>query len=996
MAIKAKEQAIIDLVINGQQAQSSLRELSGAYNALLANVSALRRADNPALYEQQVAALNRVRAAREAERQSVLGQTEANKGFFADFKKGFSEIEELAGKITAGTLIYKGVSGIIEGIRGLFEGTQEAYDEAQRSQTQLQAALKSTGGVAGETQKQLKEYQETLMNQTGVDDAVIAKGEELLLTFTNVRGKIYEQALPAIVDMTAALNGGKVSMEGIQATTIQVGKALNDPITGMTALKKVGVTLDDQQKEQIKTLYKSNDVMGAQTIILKELNKEFGGTAKAISDTDVGKLQRFDTAIRILKEGIGEFIIDGKAIFADFFTPLIERLNGSTTAAKQLADEFYKQKDAVSGLEKNTQPLINRYDELKEKGSLNKVEQIELNSIINTLASTIPTAVTQWDKYGNALGINTDKARDFIKMQQAMLKIKNKDAIDESQSTIDALEAKAGRIQGILSYGKKTIIGGRNGSDGAVPETSLTAGDISGYSDELKKIKEQVDDLKLGVRGLKGDAIDIPSETKVTPPTGGPTAAELEAARKKAEAYAKQVQDLRDEYLKLSEGAQKGTVDDLDAQLAVIDAKYNKIVAKLQKLSSDPKLTKEFKDKINSINGPGGLRAGEKNAAFTKVNSDGIATQFKKATGDIDDTFSNAQGDLDNSMNADLKGVNDKDPAIVEARRLDIQQTYAQKRFELEQKHLEAMKDIYSAYGVSTASLDKKIADNTIKENDRAAKEKEAKDKLYASKKVEIQQLEMSTLQQGTQFLESILDKRSALYAAAFIIDKAVAIAGVVISTNLAIAKFAASVAELGPLGVPLLTAYAINAHIQEGISIASIAAQSIGQLAGGNSSNKKAAKGGTFEGAGHDQGGLNVVDPRTGETVVNVEGGEPWMVLSRETKRNNGALINQLLFNSMFRNGARVDVAGVTSGIQVARSGGVFNAQAQSTIPTPGQPLAPAGVDLEARISQIEAHLQSTAALLEKEVSRPVSLNYQYFKRETDKNVVISNNANG
>ena len=49
-------------------------------------------------------------------------------------------------------------------------------------------------------------------------------------------------------------------------------------------------------------------------------------------------------------------------------------------------------------------------------------------------------------------------------------------------------------------------------------------------------------------------------------------------------------------------------------------------------------------------------------------------------------------------------------------------------------------------------------------------------------------------------------------------------------------------------------------------------------------------------------------------------------MVLSKETRRNNGALINELLFNSLYRNGAQVNMPGIRKGIQLARSGGVFN----------------------------------------------------------------------
>ncbi|CAB5229580.1 hypothetical protein UFOVP1571_1, partial [uncultured Caudovirales phage] len=69
-----------------------------------------------------------------------------------------------------------------------------------------------------------------------------------------------------------------------KTAAMQLGKALNDPIKGMTALGKAGVSFTAAQKEQIKTLVKSGDALGAQKIILAEVGKEFGGAAEAASD----------------------------------------------------------------------------------------------------------------------------------------------------------------------------------------------------------------------------------------------------------------------------------------------------------------------------------------------------------------------------------------------------------------------------------------------------------------------------------------------------------------------------------------------------------------------------------------------------------------------------------------------------------------------------------------------------------------------------------------
>lgn len=64
-------------------------------------------------------------------------------------------------------------------------------------------------------------------------------------------------------------------------------------------------------------------------------------------------------------------------------------------------------------------------------------------------------------------------------------------------------------------------------------------------------------------------------------------------------------------------------------------------------------------------------------------------------------------------------------------------------------------------------------------------------------------------------------------------------------------------------------------------------------------------AKGGRLNGPSHSNGGMPVINPVTGRKEAEVEGGE--VILSKNTVRNNAALVNLLLNSSLFRNGAPV-----------------------------------------------------------------------------------------
>jgi Transglycosylase SLT domain len=172
-------------------------------------------------------------------------------------------------------------------------------------------AIKSTGGAANVTAGQVGKLAEAISNKTGKDDEAIQSGQNLLLTFTNIRNEtgkgndIFNQASQAIVDMTAALNNGEVSSSGLKASSIQLGKALNDPIKGVTALRKVGVSFTEQQTKQIKKLVEAGRTLDAQKIILRELGKEFGGAAAASTDP----MEKLRVIVGNLGEKIGNVLL---------------------------------------------------------------------------------------------------------------------------------------------------------------------------------------------------------------------------------------------------------------------------------------------------------------------------------------------------------------------------------------------------------------------------------------------------------------------------------------------------------------------------------------------------------------------------------------------------------------------------------------------------------------------------------------------------------------
>jgi hypothetical protein len=167
------------------------------------------------------------------------------------------------------------------------------------------------GGAAHVTAAQVGDLATAISNKTGADDEAVQSGANMLLTFTAVRNEVgrgndvFNQATAAATDLAAGLNQGQVTAEGTQQAATLLGKALNDPIAGMTALRRVGISFTASQVDQIKALQKSGHTLEAQKVILAEVNKEFGGTARAAADP----LQRMSVILGNVGEDIGNKLL---------------------------------------------------------------------------------------------------------------------------------------------------------------------------------------------------------------------------------------------------------------------------------------------------------------------------------------------------------------------------------------------------------------------------------------------------------------------------------------------------------------------------------------------------------------------------------------------------------------------------------------------------------------------------------------------------------------
>ena len=229
----------------------------------------------------------------------------------------------------------------VQTLANVFRDSIAEAQEAIKVNAATAQIIKATGGAAQVTSEQVADLSQRISEQIAVDDELIQSSANLILTFKNVANQ--GEGLAAIFDRTvlAAQDLSAAGFGDAESAAKMLGKALNDPALGLTALSRAGVTFTAQQKEQIKTLTEGGDVLKAQQLILAEVESQVGGVAGA---TATG-IDKFNVYFANLKEELGLAIL-----------PLINALiSGLIPAIKAVGDGI---KNSSTFIEENKNAII--------------------------------------------------------------------------------------------------------------------------------------------------------------------------------------------------------------------------------------------------------------------------------------------------------------------------------------------------------------------------------------------------------------------------------------------------------------------------------------------------------------------------------------------------------------------------------------------------------------------------------------------------------------
>jgi hypothetical protein len=267
-----------------------------------------------------------------------MANREVKVAIIGDASKLRREMDQTEGRFAKfGSNISTGVAAasaaLVAGIGIAIKGAWQAAEESAKIGRETERVIRTTGAAAWTSADQVASLAERISGLTGADDELVQSGANLLLTFTRIKNSVgsgndvFDRATAAALDMSTALG------TDMNRASIQLGKALNDPVRGITALTRSGVSFTAEQKNMIKSLVDTGDVLGAQKLILEELEKEFGGAAAAAATP----LDHLKVTLGNLQESLGSALIPVVASAADHIGTLVDGFSALPEPVKLVA-----------------------------------------------------------------------------------------------------------------------------------------------------------------------------------------------------------------------------------------------------------------------------------------------------------------------------------------------------------------------------------------------------------------------------------------------------------------------------------------------------------------------------------------------------------------------------------------------------------------------------------------------------------------------------------
>ena len=375
----------------------------------------------------------------------------------------------------------------------------------QTQMLKLEGILKATGGAAGLSLSEIENLSTEIGIATLASTSKVRDAAGIMLTFKSITGDAFKDALRLAQDLA------EVGFGDLKMGATQLGKALEDPIVGLGALRRVGVSFTDAQKEMIKVLTMTGRKAEAQRIILDALDQQVGGAGVKAATGLAGAIDSLREKLDIFFERskLGVAIVNGLTwaitqlgnAFGD-----VDLKASTLTTLKQVTDEIKEMKAEMATLD-----IEDAIGADLNEGVLTKDQKryAELQKLIEEHKKQLDNLIDKENRDANRRSAITSKKVKEEHMLQKVRETSEKKAIREHNRAIQAFGKTQDELKVLNEmYAIQDELRKKIGSDGAEAEAAVqeqvlkSIEGIVARNEEFKKFADIQRDLDAVAKGV--------------------------------------------------------------------------------------------------------------------------------------------------------------------------------------------------------------------------------------------------------------------------------------------------------------------------------------------------------------------------------------------------------------------------------------------------------------------------------------------------------------
>ena len=433
---------------------------------------------------------------------NVAGSLAAVQGPLGPVAGRLNAIGAIMGRVTKRTLF---LTAAFVGTGLILTKLVKNVSAVQTQMLKLEGILKATGGAAGLSLSEIENLSTEIGVATLASTAKVRDAAGIMLTFKSITGETFKDALRLAQDLA------EVGFGDLKMGATQLGKALEDPIVGLGALRRVGVSFTDAQKEMIKVLTMTGRKAEAQRIILDALDQQVGGAGVKAATGLAGAVDSLREKLDIFFERskVGVSIVNGLTASINFLANAFGNVDieaSKLTTLRQVTDEIKDMKAEMATLD-----IEDAIGADLDEGNLTKDQKryAELQKLIAEHKVQLDNLIDLENKNANRASAITSKKVKEEHMLQKVRETSEKKSIREHNRSIQAFGKTQDELKVLNEmYAIQDELRKKIGSDGVEAEAAVqeqvlkSIEGIVARNEEFKKFNDLQRDLDAVATGV--------------------------------------------------------------------------------------------------------------------------------------------------------------------------------------------------------------------------------------------------------------------------------------------------------------------------------------------------------------------------------------------------------------------------------------------------------------------------------------------------------------